>query len=247
MDAEQLVKATQSTQRLIQDEYFYKYIFKRTERIVSVVFYITQSVSKNDVPKNVPDSLEAAAHAAHASILASLEVRTHAAEDVIFQNIHTLVALQSYLQIAESVGVVTKEVYSVLAGEIDAAIRSMNRYIEHDPITLDSTGSAPALRAENRSRNSAAVTKSVSSTTSRETQSTRTSPPPPAQKPTEQTGRRAQILTIIEAKGEVGVKDISAIIKDVSEKTIQRELNDMIDDGLIIREGERRWSKYKVL
>ncbi len=241
MDADQLIKATQSTQRLIQDEYFYKYIFKRTERIVSVVFYITQSVPKTELPQSVRDDIEAAARASHSAILHSLEARAHAADEVLFTNIHTLVSLLSHLQVAQSIGAVSKEVLGVLSGEIDAAIRSMNKYMEHDPIALRASGEhAPTL--EHKSSIKAREDKK------RETIKERGPQPPkgaPEVKP--ETGRRAQILTIIEARGEVGVKDISAIVKDVSEKTIQRELNDMIDEGLIIREGERRWSRYKIL
>ena len=52
---------------------------------------------------------------------------------------------------------------------------------------------------------------------------------------------------ILEAKGQASMKDIATIISDVSEKTIQRELNAMIEDNIIKRQGERRWSVYSVL
>jgi hypothetical protein len=40
------------------------------------------------------------------------------------------------------------------------------------------------------------------------------------------------------------IKDIASIITDCSEKTIQRELGTMLDQGRIKKMGERRWSKY---
>ena len=58
--------------------------------------------------------------------------------------------------------------------------------------------------------------------------------------------RRARIKTIIEAKKEATIKDISEIITDCSEKTIQRELNAMIEENIVKRQGERRWSKYSL-
>ncbi len=235
MDADQLIKATKTTQRLIQDEYFYKYIFKRTERIVSVVFYITQSVSHDALPDTVRTDLEDAARTAHAAVLRSLEARAHTADEALFANVHSLIALESHLQVAESMGVLSKDVFGVLSGEIDAAIRSTNKYMQHDPIAV------PAVSL-------AAAAPKTTATHDRQTgRKTVTTPTPAPTAVAEQSARRAQILTIIEARGEVGVKDISTIIKDISEKTIQRELNDMIEEGLIIREGERRWSKYKVL
>ena len=45
-------------------------------------------------------------------------------------------------------------------------------------------------------------------------------------------------------KSEVTIKDISAVMKDCSEKTIQRELIDSVQKGLLRKEGERRWSRY---
>lgn len=61
-----------------------------------------------------------------------------------------------------------------------------------------------------------------------------------------ESGRKDLILNIIKDKKEVSIKDISSHIKDVSEKTIQRDLTDMVDGGIIKKTGERRWSKYSL-
>jgi DeoR/GlpR family transcriptional regulator of sugar metabolism len=60
------------------------------------------------------------------------------------------------------------------------------------------------------------------------------------------TDRAERIKTVLEAKPHATIKDISEIITDVSEKTIQRELNSLIEKGQVQREGERRWSRYSV-
>lgn len=56
--------------------------------------------------------------------------------------------------------------------------------------------------------------------------------------------RRLKIIDIIKTKKKVSVKDISSEIPTVSEKTLQRELLAMVSEGLIKKEGERRWSRY---
>jgi predicted HTH transcriptional regulator len=61
------------------------------------------------------------------------------------------------------------------------------------------------------------------------------------------TDRAERIKTVLEAKPQATVKDVAEIITDVSEKTIQRELNSLIEKGQVLREGERRWSKYSVV
>jgi len=58
--------------------------------------------------------------------------------------------------------------------------------------------------------------------------------------------RREFILSVISQKGEVTIKDISSVFKGCSEKTIQRELISLVNDGVVLKEGERRWSKYSL-
>ncbi len=59
--------------------------------------------------------------------------------------------------------------------------------------------------------------------------------------------REQRVLDVIRNKGIVSIKDISTVIFDVSEKTIQRTLNTLIDKGQIKKNGERRWAKYQVV
>ena len=58
--------------------------------------------------------------------------------------------------------------------------------------------------------------------------------------------RQELIITALKGQSNLTIKDFSRIIKDCSEKTIQRELLHMVDTGLIKKEGERRWSKYSL-
>ncbi|MDO8742351.1 MAG: hypothetical protein Q7J45_02320 [bacterium] len=58
--------------------------------------------------------------------------------------------------------------------------------------------------------------------------------------------RREAVMSVIKNKGSASIKDISTLIRDVSEKTIQRELSSLVDGGLIIKRGERRWSTYSL-
>lgn len=56
--------------------------------------------------------------------------------------------------------------------------------------------------------------------------------------------RQSKIVDFIKKNGPSSIKDLAAVVRGCSEKTIQRELTDLIDHGLLRREGERRWSKY---
>lgn len=229
MDTKDILKATDSTKRLIQDDAYYKYIFKKTERIVSVVFYITQSLEVSEKSKTHVEDIEHAARQLHDAVLRSLNSRAHVAEDIIQETIHALIVLESKLRVAQTTGMIAPDVLSVIVNETDSVLRGIGKYTQDETVMIDRT-----------------ATESVRPTPpKRVTEKVATAPTAATATPPAAGGdRRARILTVIEAKGEVSIKDIAAIITDVSEKTIQRELNTMIEDSLIKRVGERRWSKY---
>ncbi len=58
--------------------------------------------------------------------------------------------------------------------------------------------------------------------------------------------RQEQITNILKGQSNLTIKDFSKVIKDCSEKTIQRELLELVDKGVIKKEGERRWSRYSL-
>ena len=60
------------------------------------------------------------------------------------------------------------------------------------------------------------------------------------------TTRQETIVNILKGQSNLTIKDFSKVIKDCSEKTIQRELLELVDKGVIKKEGERRWSKYSL-
>ena len=59
-----------------------------------------------------------------------------------------------------------------------------------------------------------------------------------------QSERMSLILDLVRKRKSLSIKEIASVIRNCSEKTIQRELNILIERGLIRREGERRWSLY---
>ncbi|MDP2655577.1 MAG: hypothetical protein Q8P17_03530 [bacterium] len=59
--------------------------------------------------------------------------------------------------------------------------------------------------------------------------------------------RRDAVLSVIRNRGTASIKDISTLIRDVSEKTIQRELLALIGTGVVKKQGERRWSTYSLV
>ena len=59
--------------------------------------------------------------------------------------------------------------------------------------------------------------------------------------------RKNTVLEFIKGHNHVSIKDIVPNINGCSEKTIQRELITLINEGKVKKTGERRWSKYSII
>jgi predicted HTH transcriptional regulator len=59
------------------------------------------------------------------------------------------------------------------------------------------------------------------------------------------SNRQNMILGLFSKKDRISIKDAASSIEGCSEKTIQREIMSLVDDGVLIKEGERRWSTYR--
>ncbi len=58
--------------------------------------------------------------------------------------------------------------------------------------------------------------------------------------------RQSFIIQALKKKKDLTIKDISMIFHDCSEKTIQRELAALVEEGVVVRDGERRWTTYSL-
>lgn len=237
MDYKDLIRTVESTKRLVNDDYFYKYIFKKTERVVSVVFYVLHYVPDNKKTETFIEDIKETGKHVHDQILRALEARQQSAEEEIDGCVLALVALQSKLYIASVTGVITKEVFDTFTAEIDTIFRGLSRYSTKDLNFGDAYLDEKPVRATPRVQSPRQTTRTV-------TESRASGQAGSGEAGASQVSRRERIRTVLEAKGEASIKDISEIITDCSEKTIQRELNAMIDENVIVRKGERRWSRY---
>ena len=58
--------------------------------------------------------------------------------------------------------------------------------------------------------------------------------------------RREAIIEFLTKKPNANIKEISGAIQGVSTKTIQRELQAMINDGIVKKTGSKRWTTYSL-
>lgn len=62
----------------------------------------------------------------------------------------------------------------------------------------------------------------------------------------DKSNRQETIISMLKKDKILTIKDFSKNIKGCSEKTIQRELINLMSKGVLKKEGERRWSKYSL-
>jgi hypothetical protein len=56
--------------------------------------------------------------------------------------------------------------------------------------------------------------------------------------------RQSTIIALLKRKKEIMIKDVSPLIPGCSEKTIQRELSEMVETGILRKLGAKRWTRY---
>lgn len=231
--------------RLSSDEDYFNNVFKKTEKLVSVIFYILSHIDKGQVSETHLEVIKDKALLTHELSLKTLSLQAHELYEELIAFQHSLLGLESTIRVAEAASVVPPTVAPMLYEQFDALQRYVNNHYTKDSGFL--VDKAQLSR-----------TAIGSGTPTKKTQSAHTARRKRVQVPagdistdgyfvhSQMTDRTERIKTVLEAKPLATIKDIAEIITDVSEKTIQRELNSLIEKGQVVRDGERRWSKYSI-
>ncbi len=271
MDSNGQISIFQSDNILLSDSKYYKYIFKRTEKIVCCVFYIIEHTDKGQSGEAAL-SVIAAAKGALDAALATLLQRWRLAQSELYTLLAALIALESNLRVAEASAFITGAVADVLVLEIGTVVRSLREYLaaEQSPAPdFASLGGSEALELGYR------FAPAVSAGAKREAWHPGASGeradalyrdesgPAPAVHPHagravsigahskgqsngQHIGRRLAIKDTLSFSKRTTIKDIAKKLPKYSEKSIQREISTMMRHGLVIKEGERRWRKYSL-
>lgn len=230
--------------RLSSNNEYYSNVFKKTERMVSVVFYILSYIERNEQTDFHLKNISEKAMRVHESSLATLSLYEYEVKDKIFPFEQSLVALEGILRIANAARVLNDEVLALLLAEVDLVQRYLrNHFTSQTPLTVrDSAQVSPSITVDRpkASKSIGAIRPSRVSIPKGDISSDA------HMVYSQLVDRSVRIKTVLEAKPEATIKDIAEVITDVGEKTIQRELNSLIEKGQVIRQGERRWSKYSL-
>ena len=202
------------------------FIYKKAERIAKAIYIIAPAFAESVSLRNRIDAL--AVGLVDAAILPSGTARVALSRE--------LLALSSVLEIARTGGLLSSMNAELIAREARALLQEVGAY-EEPRLSLDD---APTLSGIAKLQNSSQKEQ-------------RRTPKAPERidkghiKDTKRVkDRREAVLSVIKDKGNASIKDISTLIRGVSEKTIQRELLTLATAGIVLKRGERRWSTYSL-
>jgi len=207
------------------------FIYKKAERLARAIHLIIPAFAESVSLKNRIDAL--AVGIVDAALLPPAIMRAMLSRE--------LLALSSMLSIVRTSGLLSSMNAEIITQEAHILLQEVALY-EEPRLSLDE---APTLSALAKRALSQEVSSFKHPALSRSTE--RTLLDKRHIKDTEQIkDRREAILSVIKNKQKANIKDISTIIRGVSEKTIQRELSALIGSGAVLKEGERRWSTYSL-
>lgn len=212
------------------------YIYKKAERLAKAIHLIAPAFVQSPALRNRIDTI--AVGLVDAATLPPIAAREALSRE--------LLALSSVLSIARTGGLLSQMNADLIAREAHALLGEIATYEEPRLFLED----APTLATLFKS----AAHVSAPAAPSR----TERAPDGKPSSPVKDTkghisdnrgvsSRRDAILSVLKSKGPSYIKDISTVIRDVSEKTIQRELSALVSDGLVLKEGERRWTTYSIV
>lgn len=237
---------------LAHDVQYFNNVFKKAEKIASVLFYILSFKKDKEKDSLLLQSISKKSFYLHEMSLKTLE-QYETDTDSLRQLQYAIVSLSSTVQVAVTGRDIAQDIGAVIIEQLDAVNRYLtNHYLSDAGVSIADL-SEVAVETTKTGFLSVSNTRSGAAATPKQTRQRRVQVPAGDISSdaymvySQLTDRAERIKTVLEAKPQATIKDVAEIITDVSEKTIQRELNSLIEKGQVVREGERRWSRYSVV
>lgn len=214
------------------------YIYKKAERLAKAIHLVAPAFRNSPALR---DRLEGVA----VGLVDAAILPPTAARDALSRE---LLALSSVLSIARTSGLLSAMNAELIGREAHQLLQEVATY-EEPRLFLEEAPSLATLAKDMSAIRGEALVRLTrpSGNDDHNVQNTKNSAEGhKGQMSDKANGRRSAIISVLKTKGPSHIKDISTVIRDVSEKTIQRELQTMVENGEVMRTGERRWTQYSL-
>lgn len=213
------------------------FIYKKSERLAKAIHLVAPAFADSVSFKNRLEAI--AIGLVDAAVRSPAVARTNLS--------HELLALSSILSMARTGGILSPMNAEIISQETRSLLHEVAAYEEPRLLLGDALTLSGIAKTASKKKGLQAVS-GVDTAMSRRAQTEEIDKghvkDMAGSKQTQVKDRREAVMSVIKNKGSASIKDISTLIRDVSEKTIQRELTSLIQEGLVVKRGERRWSTY---
>ena len=223
------------------------YIFKKTERIVQALYLTTQHI-KDDEPLKIEIRELSLSMLDNAFSLNSVE--SYDGNVLLSSFFSNSLKIISFLSTASVSSLISKVNSSIIKNEIESIITLLRNKIKED---VDRSGfvlSKDFFATENMTFNKGHIFSDsrtdIGHIKDNKRQGLEDNRNKDINIKDKKNNRQDIIINFLKKENQATIKDFLKVIVDCSEKTIQRELIDMVKKGIVKREGERRWSKYSL-
>lgn len=230
------------------------FISKKGTQLGTAIYYVTEHLEGED-----PMRQELREAVLHLSISTSKFAADYRNNTQIIETGVNITVLVNLLQIAIGSGLVSNMNGEILIGEVNKIKSSIDKlsiktFLDYgDKGGVESVDLKAVFNEKNEQPQKSFSDANTNTYTPTENDSTKTPTViKPKTTPTSDKDlamrhiRRESIIRLLKQRGIVGLNDIKAIIPNLSDKTLQRELMSLIDEGVIVRKGEKRWARYSL-
>jgi hypothetical protein len=224
------------------------YTFKKVEKITAAL-YLISSLLKDTEPLKWELREKAVSMISSSIALNSIEPsdKNSVLQSLFSVSLETL----TLLSIASIAGLISEMNYSILKNEIELVVSLLKEKVMEDTakagyilsdsffrtdFKMEPRTDAGAGDVPQGQLNLDTNTNSPSKLKSREKIALKD----------KKNDRKTMITTLLQKESNLTIKDFVKVIHGCSEKTIQRELLELVEKGVIKKEGERRWSTYSL-
>ena len=212
------------------DEHFF-YVLKKTEKIVTALYLVTNLIKDNDPLKW---EIRERCMSLISSTIALASIDSQEKNTYMRFFLSSILETRTFVNISLGSHIISKMNAGLIIDEIDALV------IHIKDRALDSASRAGYVLSksffatEPPSRTDDKVDPHMSF---KKTPQNNTFP---------KDSRKTSIIELLKRQPNLTIKDIVKVIPNCSAKTVQRELSDLVHSGMIKKEGDRRWSRYSL-
>lgn len=243
---------------VFEKDKLFSFLFKKTERISAAVYLVSDLFSENEPLRIRLREFCLCLLSKLSSLLESPSDEKSAVAKLVLVS---LAELDSQLGIAHMTGLISSMNFTILNKEICSLGEVVETEFSNEKVSgrlpfsasffdigqdnYQNSDPAPAVRRSDSYKGHKAVKDIKDKVSNKAVRKTNAIP---GSGRADKNGRQEEIIAIFhkDKSKALTIKDISIVIKNCSEKTIQRELLGMVATGVLKKEGERRWSRYSL-